>query len=60
MPGDKPPRSSSSKAQHDLMAAVANNPKFARQTGIPAYVGKEFYMADKAAGKFPPKKPPGQ
>jgi hypothetical protein len=42
------------------MAAVANNPKFARQTGIPAYVGKEFYMADKAAGKFPPKKPPGQ
>jgi len=38
---------SKSKKQHNLMAAVANNPKFARKTGIPKSVGEEFMKADK-------------
>ncbi len=29
------------------MAAVANNPKFAKKTGVPQSVGKEFLTADK-------------
>ena len=37
-----------SKKQHNLMAAVANNPKFARKVGIPKSVGEEFMQADKA------------
>ena len=36
-----------SKKQHNLMAAVANNPAFAKKTGIPQSVGKEFLTADK-------------
>jgi hypothetical protein len=36
-----------SKKQHNLMAAVANNPKFAKKTGIPQSVGKDFLEADK-------------
>ena len=36
-----------SKKQHNFMAAVANNPKFAKKTGIPQSVGKEFLTADK-------------
>lgn len=38
---------SKSPAQHNLMAAVAHNPKFAKKVGIPAKVGKEFVRADK-------------
>jgi hypothetical protein len=38
---------STSKKQHNLMAAVANNPAFAKKTGIPQSVGKEFVNADK-------------
>lgn len=38
---------SKSKAQHNLMAMVANNPAKAKQTGIPQSVGKEFVEADK-------------
>lgn len=38
---------SQSKKQHNLMAAVANNPKFAKKVGIPQSVGKEFEAADK-------------
>ena len=38
---------SKSKAQHNLMEAVAHNPKFARKVGIPQKVGKEFAQADK-------------
>jgi len=38
---------SKSKKQHNLMAAVANNPKFAKKTGIPQSVGEEFMKADK-------------
>lgn len=36
-----------SKKQHNFMAAVANNPKFAKKAGVPASVGKEFVEADK-------------
>ena len=36
-----------SKKQHNLMAAVANNPKFAKKVGIPRSVGEEFMKADK-------------
>jgi len=38
---------STSKKQHNLMAAVANNPAFAKKAGIPQSVGKEFVTADK-------------
>jgi hypothetical protein len=36
-----------SKAQEKLMRAVANNPKFAKQVGIPVKVGKEFVKPKK-------------
>lgn len=36
-----------SKKQHNLMAAVANNPAFAKKVGIKQSVGKEFVAADK-------------
>jgi len=36
-----------SKKQHNLMAAVANNPAFAKKTEIPQSVGAEFMKADK-------------
>lgn len=36
-----------SKKQHNLMAAVANNPKFAKKTGIPQSVGADYMQADK-------------
>ena len=36
-----------SKKQHNLMAAVANNPKFAKKVGISKSVGEEFMKADK-------------
>jgi len=36
-----------SKKQHNLMAAVAKNPKFAKKVGIPQSVGKDFATADK-------------
>ena len=38
---------SSSKKQHNFMAAVANNPAFAKKAGVPQSVGKEFNNADK-------------
>ena len=38
---------STSKKQHNFMAAVANNPEFAKKAGVPASVGKEFINADK-------------
>ena len=38
---------SKSKAQHKLMAAVANNPKFAKKAGIPQTVGADYMKADK-------------
>ncbi len=36
-----------SKKQHNFMAAVANNPKFAKKAGVSSAVGKEFLTADK-------------
>ena len=36
-----------SKKQHNLMAAVAHNPKFAKKVGIPQSVGDDFMKADK-------------
>ena len=38
---------STSKKQHNFMAAVANNPAFAKKVGIKSSVGKEFIKADK-------------
>lgn len=37
---------SKSKKQHNLMAAVANNPKFAKKVGIPQSVGEDYVKAD--------------
>ena len=36
-----------SKKQHNFMAAVANNPAFAKKAGVPQSVGKDFSEADK-------------
>ncbi len=36
-----------SKKQHNFMAAVANNPAFAKKAGVPQSVGKDFSAADK-------------
>ena len=38
---------SKSKAQHNLMEAVAHNKAFAKKVGIPQKVGKDFAAADK-------------
>ena len=38
---------SKSKAQHNLMAMVANDPKAAKRLGISQSVGKDFITADK-------------
>jgi hypothetical protein len=38
---------STSKKQHGFMAAVANNPKFAKKVGVSKSVGEEFMKADK-------------
>ena len=41
---------SKSKKQHKFMAAVANNPEFASEVGVPQSVGREYMKADK--GRF--------
>jgi hypothetical protein len=38
---------STSKKQANFMAAIANNPKFAKKVGVPTSVGKNFNEADK-------------
>jgi hypothetical protein len=38
---------STSKKQHNFMAAVAHSPKFAKKAGVPMSVGSEFMDADK-------------
>jgi hypothetical protein len=38
---------STSKKQHNFMAAVANNPAFAKKAGVPQSVGSDFLQADK-------------
>ena len=47
---------STSKKQHNFMAAVANSPAFAKKAGVPKSVGKEFVAADKSI-KFGKAKP---
>jgi hypothetical protein len=42
---------SKSTAQARLMRAAAHNPKFAKKTGVPQSVAKDFVAADKKAGK---------
>ena len=39
---------SKSKAQHNLMAMVAHDPKAAKRLGIPQSVGKEFMKKDRS------------
>ena len=38
---------STSQKQHNFMAAIANNPDFAKKAGVPQSVGKDFTQADK-------------
>jgi len=38
---------SKTKKQHNFMAAVANNPAFAKKVGVPKSVGEEYLTADK-------------
>ena len=38
---------SKTKKQAKFMAAVANNPKFAKKAGVPQSVGRDFVKADK-------------
>jgi hypothetical protein len=38
---------STSKKQHNFMAAIANNPAFAKKVGVSQSVGKDFNEADK-------------
>jgi hypothetical protein len=38
---------SKSKKQHNFMQAVANSPEFAKKSGVPQSVGKEYAKADK-------------
>lgn len=38
---------STSKKQHNFMAAIAHSPEFAKKAGVPVKVGKEFMKADK-------------
>jgi len=38
---------STSKKQHNFMAAVAHNPSFAKKAGVPQSVGQDFSNADK-------------
>lgn len=47
---------SKSDKQKRLMAAVANNPEFAKKVGIPQSVGKEFQREDKKMANCPSKK----
>ena len=46
---------SRSKKQAKFMAAVANNPKFAKKAGVPQSVGQEFANADKRNKDMPSK-----
>jgi hypothetical protein len=46
---------SKSKKQAKFMAAVANNPKFAKKAGVPQSVGQEFANADKRNKDMPSK-----
>ena len=43
---------SKSKKQHKFMAAVANNPEFAANAGVPQSVGASFMAKDKKVKKY--------
>lgn len=43
---------STSRKQHNMMAAVANNPSFAKKVGIDRTVGEEFVKADRKQKAF--------
>lgn len=47
---------STSAKQHRFMEAVAHSPEFAKKAGVPQKVGEDFAEADKAEGKFKPKR----
>jgi hypothetical protein len=47
---------SKSKAQHNLMAMVAHDPKAAKRLKIPQSVGKDYVEADKGKPKKLPEK----
>jgi hypothetical protein len=38
---------STSKKQHNFMAAIAHSPSFAKKAGVPQSVGQDFNAADK-------------
>jgi len=38
---------STTKKQHNFMAAIAHSPSFAKKVGVPQSVGKDFSNADK-------------
>ena len=43
---------SKSKKQHKFMAAVANNPEFAANAGVPRSIGASFMAKDKKVKKY--------
>ena len=49
---------STSPEQHRFMAAVAHNPEFAKEAGVPQKVGQEFMLADMGRKLGPIKKAP--
>jgi hypothetical protein len=38
---------STSRKQHNFLAAIANSPSFAKKAGVPQSVGSDFVQADK-------------
>lgn len=48
---------SKSSKQARFMAAVAHNPDFAKEAGVPQSVGKEFHAEDKKKAKKTGKNP---
>ncbi len=47
---------SKSAKQARFMRAVANSPEFAKKVGVSQAVGEDFVNADKATGKYQPKR----
>lgn len=45
-----------SPAQHNFMEAIAHSGGFAKKVGVSQKVGRDFVSADRAAGKFRPKR----
>lgn len=49
---------STSQAQHNFFEAIAHDGGFAKRAGVSQKVGTDFVNADKAAGKYRPKRKP--